>query len=115
MYLYECHLGGIYASDEIIAEEELYCEVCGDSDRYIGAIDEDDPLEVVYNLINDACGVKLCEPNCDGKNCDKCPYFDYSGGYNKAEIVALLTGWYPEDEVEKFFENLAKEKLSYKA
>lgn len=35
MYLYENHLGVIYTSDEVIDEEELYCEVCGDSDRYI--------------------------------------------------------------------------------
>ena len=36
MYLYESHMGGIYASNYEIDYEDLYCEQCGDSDNYIG-------------------------------------------------------------------------------
>jgi hypothetical protein len=36
MYIYESHLGGFYASDEVIDPETLYCETCGDSDDLLG-------------------------------------------------------------------------------
>ena len=32
MYIYECHMGGLYTSDEPLDYEDLYCEECGDSD-----------------------------------------------------------------------------------
>lgn len=36
MFLYESHLGGIYAKDYEQDFEELYCEQCGDCDWEIG-------------------------------------------------------------------------------
>lgn len=114
MYLYENHLGGIYTSDEIIDEEELYCEECGDSDWYIGSIEEDDPIEAAYKLINDHCEISLCEEDCDDEKCDECPLFDYSGGYKKEYIVGLFKNWFSEEKIEEFFNNLIKEKLSEK-
>ena len=36
MYIYEGHLGNLYVSDDIIDEDDLYCETCGDSDHLIG-------------------------------------------------------------------------------
>ena len=36
MYIYENHLGGLYTTDEELSFEELYCEVCGDSDYLLG-------------------------------------------------------------------------------
>jgi hypothetical protein len=39
MYVYESHLGGIYASEEPINFDELYCETCGDYDWEIGNFD----------------------------------------------------------------------------
>lgn len=35
-YLYKNHLGGYYVSDEYFSPEDLYCEVCGDSDDFLG-------------------------------------------------------------------------------
>ena len=31
MYIYENHLGGLYAADELIDDEQLYCEECGET------------------------------------------------------------------------------------
>lgn len=36
MYIYENHMGGLYCSDSWISPDSLYCEICGDYDRYIG-------------------------------------------------------------------------------
>lgn len=36
MYIYEGHLGSLYASDEYLDYDDLYCEQCGDSDWLIG-------------------------------------------------------------------------------
>ena len=36
MYIYEGHLGGLYASNAYLNYEDLYCEACGDSDWLIG-------------------------------------------------------------------------------
>ena len=36
MYIYEGHLGSLYASDTYLDYEDLYCEECGDSDWCIG-------------------------------------------------------------------------------
>lgn len=32
MYIYENHLGGLYASDYALDDDDLYCEQCGNSD-----------------------------------------------------------------------------------
>lgn len=39
VYVYESHLGGLYASDDYIPFDNLYCEQCGDSDYEIGSFD----------------------------------------------------------------------------
>ena len=36
MYIYESHLGGLYASNTMLDWKETYCEQCGDSDWLIG-------------------------------------------------------------------------------
>ena len=39
MYIYENHMGGLFASDRELSYEECYCETCGDSDWLIGEAD----------------------------------------------------------------------------
>ena len=39
MYIYENHMGGVYSSNELLDEEFLYCETCGDYDWLIGEAD----------------------------------------------------------------------------
>ena len=53
MEVYESHLGGIYLTDEIRPFDDLYCEVCGDSDRHLGHVDT---WEEVMELITDEDG-----------------------------------------------------------
>lgn len=36
MYIYEGHMGSLYASDDVLDYEDTYCETCGDSDWLIG-------------------------------------------------------------------------------
>ena len=39
MYIYEGHMGSLYVSDKALEYEQLYCEICGDSDTLIGCAD----------------------------------------------------------------------------
>ena len=39
MYIYEGHLGGLFASEYSIPFDRLYCETCGDSDRELGNVE----------------------------------------------------------------------------
>lgn len=50
MYIYEGHMGGLYASDEPLEYEDLYCEECGDSDWLIGYAET---REEAWNLLKD--------------------------------------------------------------
>lgn len=37
IFIYESHLGRLYADDSLLSSEDLYCESCGKSDWFIGA------------------------------------------------------------------------------
>lgn len=66
MYLYQSHLGGLYATDEPLEWENLYCEECGDSDSEIGFVEDGNP-EALWNLIKPerlACIGCPKEPDC---------------------------------------------------
>lgn len=114
MYLYENHLGGLYTSDELLDEESLYCETCGDSDMYIGRVKEEDSIADVYKLIYDIC---LCDwINCDDdEKCDQCPLCDYSGGYTKEAVIKIFKELsFSEEEINSFFQQLIAEKTKEK-
>lgn len=52
MYIYEDHLSGsIYLSNKKLTNEDRYCEVCGDSDWYIGEFDS--VVELLKRLADD--------------------------------------------------------------
>ena len=53
MYIYENHMGGLFASDRELSYEEYCCETCGDSDWLIG---EADTREEVLELLRDEDG-----------------------------------------------------------
>lgn len=36
MYIYEGHMGSLFASLWELKSDECYCEICGDSDQLIG-------------------------------------------------------------------------------
>lgn len=39
VYVYESHVGGWFASDTPVPDDELYCETCGDWDMFVGCYD----------------------------------------------------------------------------
>lgn len=41
-YVYESHLGGYYATDDLLDYEDTYCDSCGDSDQLVFSGTEDD-------------------------------------------------------------------------
>lgn len=53
MEVYESHMGGIYFCEEVRPFDDLYCEVCGDSDRHLGHADS---WEEVMELITEEDG-----------------------------------------------------------
>lgn len=58
MFIYENHLGGLYASDDRLDFDELYCEECGDSDWLIG---EANTRAEAWELLKE-----LIDLNCNG-------------------------------------------------
>ncbi|MDD4564825.1 MAG: hypothetical protein PHE79_05040 [Eubacteriales bacterium] len=44
MYVYESHLGGVYATDDVRDCDDTYCDTCGDSDWLIGVIETPEEL-----------------------------------------------------------------------
>lgn len=39
MFLYVSHMGGLYLTKEEQETNDLYCDTCGDMDRYLGQVD----------------------------------------------------------------------------
>lgn len=59
MYIYESHMGGFYATTEELDYEWLYCETCGDSDRYIGvANSRKEARRLLKGFYTEAYGLK---------------------------------------------------------
>ena len=48
MFIYESHMGGLFASETEYDEDSLYCDTCGDSDILIG---EANNKEELLNLL----------------------------------------------------------------
>lgn len=89
MYIYESHMGGLFASSDEMSFEELYCETCGDSDSLIG---EAESAEDAWELLkpNDfACisceGAEFCEETCEkfGDN--------YHGDYRLDYVLTFIS------------------------
>lgn len=72
MYLYESHLGGIYATDDEMDYDDLYCEECGDSDWPIG---EAETAQEAYDLL---CGDETEDD------------YDRYRGYEPAYILPII-------------------------
>lgn len=51
MYIYESNLGGLYASEELIEDDYLYCDECGDSDWFVGfAENKEEALDLLKDI-----------------------------------------------------------------
>lgn len=47
-HYYESHCGGAYRTDEMRSKESLYCEMCNDSDVYLGVYATDEEFLQVH-------------------------------------------------------------------
>lgn len=82
MYLYESHLGQtLYTTDMPLFDEELYCEVCGDSDWGFGWVETPDE---VLRLLADRISVS-----------------PEDGGYDLDYIIEFLNENFPENTLSK--------------
>ena len=44
IYIYESHMGGLYAGDYELSYEQRYCEICNDSDGFLGHANDEKEL-----------------------------------------------------------------------
>ena len=51
-FLYESHLGKCYWSDNLIDPNDLYCEICGDSDVYLGEASTLDEVKALIDKVS---------------------------------------------------------------
>lgn len=50
LYIYENHMGGLYVSEDILDDDLLFCEICGDYDWLLGCVDT---REEAWDLLKD--------------------------------------------------------------
>ena len=55
MYIYEGCTGALFTSEEYLSYEDSYCELCGDSDTYIGCADN---KRAAWNLLKPITNIK---------------------------------------------------------
>lgn len=101
MYIYESHLGGLYTSDYVLDYEDLYCEVCGDSDTYIGYADTREEAWELLEESVDTFDRSMCE-NCAHKDGDdycktQCENFAHSSGWDYEYVMEFLSTDFESD------------------
>lgn len=53
MYVYEGHMGSLYATDYQLSYDERHCEQCGDTDWFLGTADtKDEAWELLKDITN---------------------------------------------------------------
>lgn len=72
MYIYESHMGDLYVMDWKLEFNELYCEICGDSDNLIGYAET---REEAWDLLKDITDI------------------DGSGGWEYEYVQEFLKNW----------------------
>lgn len=77
MYIYQGHLGSLYATEYELDYDELYCEQCGDSDWLIG---EADVAKQAWSLLKD-------ETDIDG-----------SGGWDYEYVQEFIKANFADDQ-----------------
>lgn len=94
MFIYENHLGGVYAEDIELDLDDLYCEQCGDSDFLIGSAST---REEAWELLKDVTNTfdpAACESCCHNGDCDYCSFscetYQHSGGYDYGYIEKFI-------------------------
>lgn len=94
MYIYESHMGGLYASDTYLDYKDLYCEECGDHDWYIGrAFTRAEAWELLKDDTStfDPTLCKGCEHDGDDDYCNyECENYKHYGGWNYDYVMKFL-------------------------
>ena len=107
-YIYEGHMGGLYATEEELSFKALYCEQCGDRDRLIGYANN---LTEAWELLkgkadlfdDDKC--KTCEYNSEEyiDTCmERCHRLD-GGEYTLSYISTFLHSEFPDENFKWHF------------
>lgn len=63
MWVYEGHMGSIYARDEHLSYDDLYCEECGDNDWEIGRAETREEAKKLLEDVGyyELYGAEYCE------------------------------------------------------
>ena len=94
MYIYEGHLGSIYASQKLYDFKDLYCEQCGDYDNFLGEADTRAEAWELLKDITDTFDIAMCK-GCshqdDDDYCDnECEHYKHSGGYSYDYVMEFI-------------------------
>ena len=100
LYIYESHMGALYASDKSLDYDVLYCEQCGDSDWCIGYATT---RAEAWDLLKDSTATfdeSMCE-NCphieDYDYCDyECEHYRHSGGWDYDYVQEFIERYWDE-------------------
>lgn len=94
MYIYEGHMGDLYATDSELDIDELYCEACGDYDWLIGyAATREEAWELLEEDTNtfDPSLCEICSHNGEYNYCNfECESYQHSGGWSYDYVKAFL-------------------------
>lgn len=98
MYIYEGHLGGLYASNHILGYDDLYCEQCHSYDWFIGrATTKAEAWDLLKDETNtfDPSMCEGCPHDGDDEYCDfECENYMHSGGWNYEYVKEFIeTNW----------------------
>ena len=94
MYIYESHMGGVFATDEVLDFDQCYCEECGDSDYLIGqanTVDEAWTLlkDNTYTFDESIC--RKCSHLKDYDYCNnKCEHYSHASGFDYSYICKFI-------------------------
>lgn len=94
MFIYESHLGGLYALNKEADEEELYCDECGDHDWLIGyASNRAEAWELLKDDTTtfDFSMCESCPHDGDDDYCNyECKAFQHSGGWSLEYVQKFI-------------------------
>ena len=100
-YIYEGHMGGLYATNQEQPWDMLYCEQCGDSDHCLGYANNLAEAWALLESETDTCDITKCD-NCphdeDYDYCNEhCEEYAKSGGYGLPYVMSFLNEEFPDD------------------
>ena len=94
MYIYEGHMGDLYATYDELDIDELYCEQCGDSDWLVGYAETREEAWALlkdYTATFDSSQCETCSHCGDYDYCNyECEDYQHSGGWDYDYVMQFL-------------------------